>query len=256
MRTVAYIRVSTERQGEDGNGLEQQRRSICAFAAATGLTIDEWVTDDESGTTEDREGIQALLARSDAFTLVFDRIDRLGRTLMVSESLFGKFAVRGVRQVCVAQHLDDSPTGRLTRQIMGAIAEYQRGEMLSRLAAAKQAAKAKRGTYGGGTVAYGFRSVGGGKLAASADDARMVRRCHELAGTSTASLRTIAARLADEGYRTRKGTIIQAAQVKRILDRKEVYEGKANVGNVPLDMGVRPIHEVVLNVKERTVQAT
>lgn len=244
-KTVAYLRVSTEAQTE-GNGLEQQRRSICAFAAATGLTIDEWVTDDESGTTEDREGIQALLARNGSFTLVFDRIDRLGRTLLVSESLFGKFANRGVRMVCVAQHLDDSPVGRLTRQIMGAFAEYQRSEMLSRLAAAKRAAKAHRGTYGGGTVPYGFRAVGSGKLAASADDARMVRRCYALAEGQTTSLRAIAARLEAEGFRTRKGTVIAAAQVKRILDRKEVYVGDKNVGNVPLDAGVKPIHETIL----------
>jgi len=252
MTAIAYLRVSTEAQTE-GNGLDQQRRSICAFAAATGLTIDEWVIDDESGTTEERDGIQLLLARQDVGTLVFDRIDRLGRTLMVSESLFGKFAARNVRLVCVAQHLDDSPVGRLTRQIMGAFAEYQRSEMLSRLGAAKRAAKARKGTYGGGTVAYGFRSVGGGKLATSDGDAAMVRRCHELAaGSATTSLRAIAARLEAEGFRTRKGTVIAPTQVKRILDRKDVYQGRRNVGNVPLDAGVAPAHEVILNEQERS----
>lgn len=252
MTTIAYLRVSTEAQTE-GNGLEQQRRSICAFAAASGMTIDEWVTDDESGTTEEREGIQQLLARPNPFTIIFDRVDRLGRTLLVSESLFGKFASRGVRLVCVAQHLDDSLVGKLTRQIMGAFAEYQRGEMLSRLAAAKRAAKAHRGTYGGGTVAYGFRAVGGGKLAASAGDAAMVRRCHELAsGSATTSLRAIATSLAAEGFRTRKGTVIQPMQIKRILDRKAVYQGKQNVGTVPLDAGVAPAHEVILHDEERS----
>lgn len=251
MKTVAYLRVSTEAQAEL-NGLDQQRRSICAFAAASGMTVDEWVTDDESGTTEDREGVRQLLSRPGPFCLVFDRIDRLGRTLLVAESLFAKFTARGVRLVCVAQKLDDGPIGQLTRQIMGAFAEYQRAEMLSRLAAAKRAAKARRGTYGGGTVAYGFRAVGGGKLAVSADDARMVRRCHELAsGSASASLRSIAASLASEGFRTRKGTVIQAVQVKRILDRKEVYQGKSNVGNVPLDAGVVPAHEVILHDQER-----
>lgn len=250
--TIAYLRVSTEAQTE-GNGLEQQRRSICAFAAATGLTIDEWVTDDESGTTEDREGIRQLLAETRPFTLVFDRIDRLGRTLLVAESLFAKFVARGVRLLCVAQKLDDSPIGRMTRQMMGVVADYQRSEMLVRLSQCKRAAKAHRGTYGGGTVAYGFRSVGGGKLAVSAGDAAMVRRCYELASEpATTSLRSIATRLANEGFHTRKGTVIQPMQIKRILDRKDVYEGKRNVGNIPLDVGVLPVHEVILNDKERS----
>lgn len=248
---IAYLRVSTEAQTEL-NGLEQQRRSICAFAAASGMTIDEWVTDDQSGTTEDREGIQQLLSRDNPFTLVFDRIDRLGRTLLVSESLFAKFSARGVRMVCVTQKLDDGPIGQLTRQIMGAFAEYQRSELLARLAQCKRAAKAKRGTYGGGTVAYGYHTVGGGQLSADPCTVRLVRRTHELGKQPEATLRAIAASLEAEGFRTRKGTIIQANQVKRILDRKEVYEGTQNFGNVPLDVGVTPMHEAILHDERKT----
>ncbi len=249
--TIAYLRVSTAAQVE-GNGLEQQRRSICAYAAVMGMTIDEWIIDDETGTTEDREGIQQLLSKVGPFTLVFDRIDRLGRTLLVAESLYAKFSARGVRMVCVAQSLDDSPMGTLMRQVMGAFAEFQRSEMLIRLAASKRAAKAKRGTYGGGTVAYGFRTLGGGKLAADPRTVAMVRRTHELAKSGERSLRAISAQLEAEGFRSRKGTIIHAEQVRRILDRKEVYEGKANVGNIPLDEGVKPAHEVILHDKERS----
>ncbi len=244
---IAYIRVSTERQAEEGNGLEQQSRAIRAYAAASGLHVDEWVVDDETGTSEERDGIQALLAREGAFTLVFDRINRLGRTLLVSESLFAKFMGRGVQLRCVAQQLDDSPVGRLTRQIMGAFAEYERTEMLLRLAAAKRAAQARRGTYGGGGMAYGFRTLGNGKLAVDVGGANLVRRCYELAEQPEATLRSIAAELTQEGYTTRKGTVIQANQIKRILDRKKVYLAEKNVGTVPLDQGVRPQHPRILS---------
>ncbi len=247
MTCIAYIRVSTERQA-DGNGLEQQRRSICMYAAAAGLHIDEWIEDDESGTTEDREGIQKLLARSEAFTLVFDRVDRLGRTVLVSESLFAKFAARGVRVLCVAQELDDTkPSGRMIRQMMGVVAEFQRSEMLLRLSQSKRAAKAKRGTYGGGNVPYGFSAVGGGQLAADPCTVRLVRRTHEIAAQQRdASYRAIAECLTAEGFRTRKGTELSAMQVSRILKRKAVYAGQQNVGNVPLDQGVLPRHERII----------
>ncbi len=246
MKHVAYLRVSTERQASDGNGLPQQRASICAYAALNNITIDEWVIDDETGTTEDREGIQALLKRSETFTLVFDRVDRLGRTLLVSENLFALFAARGVTLVCVAQQLTDTPMGRLTRQLMGAIAEYQRSEMLVRLSQCKQQAKAKRGTYGGGSVSYGYASAGSGRLVVDSGDAAMVRLCFDLRGQGK-TLRGIVETLTEKGYRTRKGTEFYAAQIQRILARGDVYRAKENVGNVPLDAGVRPQQPAILS---------
>jgi DNA invertase Pin-like site-specific DNA recombinase len=48
-RVVAYVRVSTKRQGQRGNGLDAQRAAIEAFARAESFVIDEWVTEVESG---------------------------------------------------------------------------------------------------------------------------------------------------------------------------------------------------------------
>jgi site-specific DNA recombinase len=246
MKTVAYIRVSTERQGEEGNGLEQQRRSICAYAAATGVTIDEWVADEATGTTEDREGIQGILSRSDVSKVVIDRVDRLGRTLLVSEALFGALRARGVHVVAVQAQIDDpSPAGVMVRQMMAMIAEYQRAEMLARLAQCKKAAKAKKGTYGGGAVAYGYVSVGGGKLAVDVATRDLVLRAHQLRGTGL-SYRQVTEQLTKEGFRTRKGTELHPYQVERICKRTAVYTAQANFGSVPLDVGVFPQHPAIL----------
>ena len=58
-KTVAYIRVSTTRQ-LDGEGPQQQTRDIMAWALNTNSLIDQWVTEDETGTIADREEILKL----------------------------------------------------------------------------------------------------------------------------------------------------------------------------------------------------
>lgn len=243
---VAYVRVSTSAQ-LDGNGPEQQRQSICAYAAAAGLRVDEWVVDDESGTTEEREGIQELLTRPTPFTLIFDRIDRLGRLQRVCESLFDKFRAAGVEMVCVQHKLDDStPIGRLIRQFMGALAEYQRSEMLGRLAQCRKAAVRKRGTFQGGRAPYGYRSTSDGQLAIDPQGAEMVRICFALRAEGLGMAR-IAQQLTDKGFRTSTGRAINPGQVCKILHRRDAYAAQAPMGSyTQLEPGVAAAHPAIL----------
>src|SRR5690606_2245808 len=89
-QAVAYIRVSTERQGEEGIGLEGQRAAIRAYADAAGIHIIEWFKDVASGrgerNLESREGLQnalKLAAAQNADILVdgLDRLSRLTKTI-------------------------------------------------------------------------------------------------------------------------------------------------------------------------------
>ena len=80
-RFVAYVRVSTARQGATGLGLEAQRKSIEAFAAARGAEVPARFTEVESGRKADRpELARALhLAKVTGATLVIAKLDRLSR---------------------------------------------------------------------------------------------------------------------------------------------------------------------------------
>src|ERR1700682_1005492 len=55
---LAYLRVSTSEQGHRGNGLDAQREAVERFAKAEGFTVDEWVTEVETG-----KGSNALARR-------------------------------------------------------------------------------------------------------------------------------------------------------------------------------------------------
>ena len=93
-QAVAYVRVSTERQGEEGIGLEGQRAAIRAYADAAGIHIIEWFKDVASGrgerNLESREGLQNALklAAAQNADILVDGLDRLSRLTKTIEHIF------------------------------------------------------------------------------------------------------------------------------------------------------------------------
>ena len=247
-QTIAYVRVSTERQ-EDGNGPAQQRSEICAWAVANGCKIDDWAYESESGTIEDREIIQGLLAqakRGQLARLVIDRMDRLGRTLLVCERLYKAFLDAGVEIVCVKQAIKNTPSGALIRQIMGAIAEYQRSEWLSRMRVCRRNVAAAKGLSPGGTDPYGYRSVGNGKLEIDEATAPMVRKAFLLHDVRQLSLRGIADLLSRDGFRTTSGKPLTHKTIAKILARRDFYAGRAPLYDIELAEGVQMQHPALI----------
>ena len=82
MDYVAYYRVSTQRQGASGLGLEAQRAAIEAFIASRGSIIAEF-TEVESGKLAVRPQLEAALlaAKRAKATLVIAKLDRLARNV-------------------------------------------------------------------------------------------------------------------------------------------------------------------------------
>jgi DNA invertase Pin-like site-specific DNA recombinase len=156
---VAYLRVSTE---EQNNGPEAQRHSIEAWAARLGVTVVAWHEDRLSGgmPVEDRPGFLAALQdvqRASCGLFVAAKRDRLARDVMIAataERLIGDAGCRVVTADGVAA--EDTPEGRLMRQLLDAFAEYERALIRARTKAA-MANKARRGEFTGGQAPYGHR---------------------------------------------------------------------------------------------------
>lgn len=248
--TVAYIRVSTTKQS-DGNGLDQQRASICAWATVNNVRIDEWVTEQESGMKEHREQIQQLrnrAANKEIGRIIVDRMDRLGRRLVVCEQLYAEFTGLGVEVACTQHQLDASPHGTLMRHIMGGFAEYQRSEWLARMRTCRKLSVTRKGRYGGGDAPYGYKVAGGGKLAIDHATAKIVRRIFAL--SSDHSINAISRVLAAEGFANSTGRPLAPMQVKRILDRRDFYAGKAPLQDTTYEPGVVPAIPPILTGDE------
>lgn len=247
-KTVAYLRVSTAKQ-MDGAGPDQQRASISAYALATPNTmVDEFVVDKESGDIEDRAEIMLLKQRADAGQLkmiLVDRMDRFARDQLVSETLYRYFQVRGVKVVAVSQSFDDSASGIAMRQMLAVFAQLDKANRLSHLKQCRKATVARKGSFGGGTPAYGYESVGGAKLELVPGETKLVARTFELAKMGN-GFSQIARVLNEEGFRTRKGTMFAPMQVSRMLAAEKQYKGEAAFSSVKLDEGVKAQQPAVL----------
>ena len=133
---VAYYRVSTDRQGQSGLGLEAQKQAVLTYAAGRGAIVAEF-TEVESGRRNDRPELhQALeLCRRRRAVLVIAKLDRLARNVAFIANLMDA----GAEFVAV----DMPQANRLTLHILAAVAEHEREMISQRTRAALQAAKAR-----------------------------------------------------------------------------------------------------------------
>jgi len=140
---VSYLRVSTQRQGKSGLGLEAQREAVAGYLDGGQWTLVQEVVEVESGKRSDRpELARALsLCRLHRATLLVAKLDRLARNVAFISALMEA----GVKFVAV----DLPQANELTVHIMAAMAEYEAKAISARTKAALAAAKA-RGTVLGG----------------------------------------------------------------------------------------------------------
>lgn len=133
---VAYYRVSTDKQGITGLGMESQRDAVQRFLAARGQLVAEF-TEVESGRKTDRPQLDAALAecRKRRAVLIIAKLDRLARNVHFISGLMNS----DVEFVAV-----DMPTAnRLTIHILAAVAEHEREMISQRTRAALAVAKAR-----------------------------------------------------------------------------------------------------------------
>lgn len=239
MRVVGYIRVSTDKQAEEGLGLEVQEAELRRWAKAHGHRLVDVVRDEGRSGAADvaaRPGLAEALAMLAsgrravrpagepwAEALAVARLDRLARDLVLQEQLLAEVRRVGGRVMsCVAGeagYLEDDPhdpSRALIRQVLGAVAQYERAMIRLRLMAGRQR-KAERGGYAGGGRPFGYRTESA-ELVADVDEQATLERIHELRSAG-ASLRSIAQTLTDEGRRPRRAERWHPEVVRGILAR-------------------------------------
>jgi DNA invertase Pin-like site-specific DNA recombinase len=135
---VAYYRVSTDRQGKSGLGLDAQREAVMGYLNGGKWTLIEEFTEIESGKHADRPELVRALAtcKKQKARLVIAKLDRLSRNLAFIATLMES----GVEFVAA----DMPHANKLTVHILAAVAQHER-EMISERTKAALAAAKKRG---------------------------------------------------------------------------------------------------------------
>ena len=221
-QAVTYLRVSGKGQ-VGGGGFPRQRDAIRRFAKRHRLEIvGEYRDEGVSGTKElaDRAGLAALLDRveSDGVRVVLvESADRLARDLMVSEVILGQFRQGGIRVLAADGtdlSADDDPTRKLIRQVLAAVAEFDKSVTVLKLRAARERVRLRNGRCEG-RKPFGYYD-GEPEIVALI---RRLRRKPRGKGKRQLSCAKIADRLNADGVPTRTGRPWHWQTVRGILKR-------------------------------------
>lgn len=207
---IAYYRVSTEKQGQSGLGLEAQAAAVAAFIAGRGQLVATF-TEVESGRKDERPQLAVALdaCRRHKATLVIAKLDRLARDVHFISGLMKS----GAEFVAV----DNPHATKLLIHLLAAFAEHERDQISARTKAALTAAKA-RGVKLGNPHPADAAARGRAVLAAQAAPARaralpIIQRLRD----KGASLRTIASELTAEGVPPLRGRAWHPETVRLII---------------------------------------
>lgn len=210
MPCIAYLRVSTQRQGQSGLGIEAQREAVEQYAARVSEPILATYTEIESGAQKDRPELAAALkeCRRTRSVLLIARLDRLSRSLFfVAQLLEARVEIRAA---------DMPEANRMMLQMLAVFAEHERRLISQRTKAALAAAKTRGVRLG----------ENGKRLAQQHQDeatafALSIEPVVRAAASRQSSLRSIAAELNRIGVPSRNGCRWHAGSVSRVLSRLE-----------------------------------
>lgn len=220
-KIVAYLRVSTQKQGRSGLGLDVQRSAIEEYASRRGMRVLETFTEIESGKVNTRpELTKALhLARVTGATLVIAKLDRLSRNAAFL------LALRDSGARFVAADMPDA--NELTVGIMALVAQQEREAISKRTREALAAARKRGVKLGNPRGAAALRRARKGNTAsleairsrADAHAANLAPVVRALGEEGVTSLGAVAAALNERGMLAPRGGRWHKTSVSNLLNR-------------------------------------
>jgi DNA invertase Pin-like site-specific DNA recombinase len=214
---IGYVRVSSKKQRDDGNSLDDQREAIIRHAVLSGLDLVEVFADGgiSGGKGVDaRPGLAAALAairEGRASTLIVKHADRLAR----DSDLAGYLKIEVKKAGASLEIIDEAKDDPIRAAVDKMLAELERIRGSQRMKFV-YASKKARGEWTGG-VPFGYRVIAG-KLERIVAEQPIIERISALRAEGKA-LRKIAASLNEERIPTRSGKLWNAVTVSAIIDR-------------------------------------
>jgi DNA invertase Pin-like site-specific DNA recombinase len=227
-RAFAYLRTSSATNiGEDKDSGHRQLHAIESYAKRARVDLVGTYHDEAikgSDPIDTRPGFAAMLEALEANgtkTIVVETANRFARDLMVQEVGYAMLRARGIDLVAAdspTSFLDDTPTARLIRQVLGAVSEFEKAMLVAKLKGARDRKRRM------GVKVEGRKSIAE-QSPETVEVARKLARSRPKGGKR--SLREISAALAEAGHVTRTGKPYAATAIKLMLERGRVVHGEA-----------------------------
>lgn len=217
---VSYIRVSTQKQGISGLGLEAQQAAIAAYVSGKGEVIKEF-KEVESGKKgfEGRPQLQSAIeyCRKHKCALVIGKLDRLARDVRFFLEIIDTSKVA----ICFADLPEINPNtaeGRMVLTSMATFAEFEARKISERTKAALSIAKS-RGAKLGVKGAENIADMNQTRIDKAQEFAEKMRPTVSALFEQRLSLRKIAIALNQSGSKTVKDSSWTAVQVSAVVKR-------------------------------------
>jgi DNA invertase Pin-like site-specific DNA recombinase len=146
-KAVAYLRTSSRTNvGFDKDSDKRQLAAIAAYAKAAGYAVVDTFYDAAVSGADHvhvRKGFAAMLERiagNGVRTILVETASRFARDILVQETGHRFLKERGIDLIAVDSpdaFLDDTPTSKMVRQLLGVISEFEKASTVARLAAAR-----------------------------------------------------------------------------------------------------------------------
>jgi DNA invertase Pin-like site-specific DNA recombinase len=216
---VAYLRTSSAANvGPDKDSEKRQRMAIESYARSAGFTVvDTFYDAAVSGAdpVDVRPGFAAMLKRIEGNgvrTIIVETANRFAPDLMVQEVGFAMLKGRGIELIAAdspSSFLDDTPTAKLVRQVLGAIAEFDKAMTVAKLRAARERKRAS------GVKVEGRKS----HAELNPTMVALAKKLHRYpVNGRRRTLRQVAAELAAQGYTGTNGKPYAAMGIKRMIE--------------------------------------
>jgi DNA invertase Pin-like site-specific DNA recombinase len=221
IKALAYVRTSSAANvGTDKDSETRQRVAIEGFAKRTGYEVVDWFADPAvsgADAIEARPSFSTILARiagNGVSTIIVETASRFARDLIVQETGYRLLRDQGITLIASDSpeaFLDDTPTAVLIRQVLGAVSQFEKAMLVSKLKGARER-KAK---------ALGVKTIVGRKgLVETRPEvvalAKQLRRRRPKGGQR--SFREVSAELERQGFVTRTGKPYAANAVARMVE--------------------------------------
>jgi DNA invertase Pin-like site-specific DNA recombinase len=211
---VAYFRTSSATNvGQDKDSLARQEAAVRSYAKRNDIEIvGEYYDAAVSGADplDERESFKLMLQRitsNGVRTILVETANRFARDLMVQEIGWKRLQDLGVELIAVdspTSFVDDTPTATLIRQILGAVAQFDKALTVAKLRGARERKKTATGKCEG-------------RLSWAQMNPEMVKVARELRKTGM-SLNGVRAELGIRGFVSSTGKLFTRSVVSRMAD--------------------------------------